>query len=517
MDNKQKLEDMAKSLCNNEKIVYAAQLTKYSDLNIRQDRLLVVSEQAVYVIKKTKIQRRIVYDKLEAISVSTISSEFLLHVKDEYDYRFLSYEHRQNIIESILKVYVGVRKLGDSYPVYQVPMINLNKVMTSHINAKMKKMVLPDKEFLNIMNLEKFKDQSSAETRRQTEIRKRTSVLFTAKKKDQQDLCIEDFELLKVLGKGAFGKVFLALKKDNKKLYAIKVLKKQEIIELNQLEHTLAEKLILTHVNHPFLVGLEFAFQTPQKLYFVMEFMRGGELFQHLRAEKAFPEERAKFYACCIVLGLGHLHNKNYIYRDLKLENLLLDENGYAKLADFGLAKFIKEEDKALTFCGTPEYLAPEVILGKGHNRPADWWSLGILIYEMIYGIPPFYSSSVQMMYKKAVTRDVVFKPGIDISDEGKDIIVKLLNKTPEKRLGSLADSLEVLSHPWFSSLNWTQINDKKVKAPFIPNCEGESYLNNFDEDFTKEKPRDSKIAVDMKVIKQFQKEFDEMNFNNTK
>lgn len=135
--------------------------------------------------------------------------------------------------------------------------------------------------------------------------------------------------------------------------------------------------------------------------------MRGGELFQHLRTYRKFSEQFAKFYAACVILGLGHLHAKNYIYRDLKLENILLDDLGYAKLTDFGLAKFLKSDEKAVTFCGTPEYLAPEVLLGKGHNRPADWWCLGILIYEMINGIPPFYSSNVQTMYKRIVKEPV--------------------------------------------------------------------------------------------------------------
>ena len=502
------------ALVNNEDVYLSCGVTKYNDLGFRQDRVVVVTENAIYNMKKKSIQRRIPLDKLEAISLSTMSSEFVFHVKNEYDYRLLSYERRQDIIETILRVICSVKNLSTSFPVYYVPMINLNGVMTSHSLYKQKKFVKPSKDYLVVMNLEKYQDNVKTDIERKTEMRKRTTLLFGKENEQTKDLCIEDFELMKVLGKGAFGKVMLAQKKDNKRIYAIKVLKKQQIVELDQLEHTKAEKLILQHVNHPFLVGLEYAFQTPEKLYFVMEFMQGGELFQHLRNKKRFDEEQAKFYAACITLGLGHLHNKNYIYRDLKLENLLLDEYGYAKLTDFGLAKFISSDEKALTFCGTPEYLSPEVIMGKGHNRPADWWSLGILIYEMLFGIPPFYSSNVQNMYRKAVKESVVFKPGIKISDNAKDIITKLLTKDQTKRLGSQADSLEVLSHPWFADLDWSKLLERKLKAPFVPEITGDAWLKNFDEEFTKEKARDSAIKMDINLLKGFQKEFEELNYN---
>lgn len=504
------------AVVNNETVYLSCTVTKYNDLGFRQERALVLTENAIYNFKRKVVQRRIPLEKLDTISLSTMSSEFVLHIKDEYDYRLLSYERRQEIVESILKVICNVKQMSTSFPVYYVPLINLNSIMTTHSLFKQKKIIRPGKSYLTIMNLEKFLDNVKVDTDRKTEMRKRTTVLFN-KESVEKELCIEDFELLKVLGKGAFGKVMLAQKKDSKKIYAIKVLKKQQIIEMDQLEHTKAEKTILQHVNHPFLVGLEYAFQTPEKLYFVMEFMQGGELFQHLRNQKRFSEEQAKFYAACITLGLGHLHNKDFIYRDLKLENLLLDEWGFAKLTDFGLAKFIKSDEKALTFCGTPEYLSPEVIMGKGHNRPSDWWSLGVLIYEMIFGIPPFYSSNVQNMYRKAVREDIVFKPGIKVSDNAKDIIKKLLIKDQNKRLGSQADSLEIISHPWFAEIDWSKLREHKLKPPFVPEVTGDAWLKNFDEEFTKEKVRDTVIRVDMNILKDFQKEFEELNYNKDK
>lgn len=508
------------SIFNREKIIFSSLLMKYNDENYRQERAFVLSENAMYNVKKTQVQRRIRYEDLESISTSISSSEFVLHIKNSYDYRFLSYDHRTEIIETILTILVNVKKLCTAFKIYEIDLINLNSVMTSKQMFKSKKIVRPPNKYAKIMDLDKYSEKVTQDNERTTNVRKRTTVLFK-KDKQEAEICIEDFELLKILGKGAFGKVILAQKKDNKKVYAIKVLNKKHIIDQDQLDHTKAEKMILTHVNHPFLVGLDYAFQTDEKLYFVLQFMKGGELFQHLRRQKKFPEPQAKFYAACITLGLGHLHNKNYIYRDLKLENLLLDEKGYAMLTDFGLAKFIKSDEKAMTFCGTPEYLSPEVILGKGHNRPADWWSLGILIYEMIFGIPPFYTSNMQAMYRRIIREEVIFKPGVTISAAGKDLILKLLEKNPDNRCGTIADSLEVMSHPWFTEIDFENLTSKKVKPPFAPDLQ--NWEKNFDKDFINEELRLSdsqknpENKIDMNLLKDFQKEFETLNFNKDK
>ena len=503
-------------IVNNEKIYFSAQLQKYNEFGFRQERTLAITSNAIYNIKKKGVQRRIPLEKLDAMSLSSMSSEFVLHVKGEYDYRFLSYDKREEIVEIVLRVVIQDRQLCTAFPIYFVPMVNLTEIMTTQNDLKNGKVVRPEKEYLKVMNLEKYKDSEKSEQKRKTELRKNTKTLY-AKKDKGKDVCIDDFELLKVLGRGAFGKVFLGQRKEDGKVFAIKSLRKQEILDNKQLEHTLTEKRILKELNHPFLVGLEYAFQTPEKIYFVMEFMKGGELYQYLMKLDKFKENQAKFYAACITLALGHLHNSDFIYRDLKLENILLDEKGYARLADFGLAKFLKNNEKAVTFCGTPEYLCPELLLEKGLNRMADWWSLGILIYEMLYGMPPFYSSNVQNMYKKIVRDDVNFRHGVKLSDEGKDLIKKLLCKNPNKRLGNQADSLEVLSHPWFSDLNWSMLQDKKIPPPIKPKCEGEDWMKNFDREFINEKVRDSDVKVNLEILRKFQKEFDEMNYNKDK
>lgn len=320
-----------------------------------------------------------------------------------------------------------------------------------------------------------------------------------------------------MLGRGAFGKVVLAQKRDNQRLYAIKILNKKELVDNAQVEHTLTEKTVLQHANHPFLVGLNYAFQTDNKLYFVLDFMKGGELYTHLKNARTFPEPQVRFYAACITLGLGHLHNKGYVYRDLKLENVLLNDQGYACLTDFGLSKFLDSDQKAITFCGTSEYVSPELILGKGLKFTADWWSLGVLTYEMLFGMPPFYSSNMQLMYRKIISDEVQFKGNVQASKEAKDFILKLLVKDSNKRLGAQGDSLEVLGHPWLAEYDIKKLLNKEVPAPFVPDTQ--NWERNFDEEFIQEKIRKSEVGQqltkeDAASLEKFREDFSKMNFN---
>lgn len=504
------------SLVNNEEVFFSTVITKFNDDGDRQERVLVITDQAIYNIKAKTIKRRVQLEKLEAITKSTNSAEFVLHFKGENDYRYSSYNRRNEIIEALLFVLIKVRKLAQAFKIYEVDYINLNIVMTTHKMLKNGQHKRPDESKAKIYDLDGYATDEKKETERKTDTRKRTSMLYSNKKHKDAFVCLDDFDLLKMLGKGAFGEVVLSQHKETGKLYAIKVLKKKAIVEMDQLEHTKTEQRILAHVNHPFLVGLDYAFQSESRLYFVMEFMRGGELFTHLRRLKRLSEAQTKFYAACIILGLGHLHNSNFVYRDLKLENLLLDDQGYAKLTDFGLAKFLSDDKKALTFCGTPEYLSPEVILGKGHNRNTDWWSLGILIYEMIFGIPPFYCQKQDDMFKKIVRENFVFKPGVQVTDECKDLITRLLDKNMNSRLGSKQDSLEILSHPWFRDIDVSLMLAKKLKAPFEPEVKGNLWEKNFDEEFTSEEVRMSDLnpkKVDVQALDGLQHEFAEMDF----
>jgi serum/glucocorticoid-regulated kinase 2 len=280
-------------------------------------------------------------------------------------------------------------------------------------------------------------------------------------------LKIEDFELLKLVGKGSFGRVMQVRKKDTNRIYALKTIRKAHIISRSEVAHTMAERSVLAQINNPFIVPLKFSFQSPEKLYFVLAFVNGGELFHHLQKEHRFDVNRSRFYTAELLCALECLHGFGVIYRDLKPENILLDYQGHIALCDFGLCKLdMKDEDQTNTFCGTPEYLAPELLKGRGYNKTVDWWTLGVLLYEMLTGLPPFYDENTNEMYRKILTEPLHF-PDI-VPPAAKDLLARLLDRDPEQRLGAKG-SAEIKAHPFFHAIDWRKLLQRKYEPAVKP------------------------------------------------
>ena len=296
-----------------------------------------------------------------------------------------------------------------------------------------------------------------------------------------------DFEVLRLLGKGTFGQVYQVKKKDTKRIYAMKILSKKVIVKKNEIAHTIGERniLVTTATNaSPFIIGLKFSFQTPADLYLVTDYMSGGELFWHLQKEGRFSEDRAKFYIAELILALEYLHDNDIVYRDLKPENILLDANGNIALCDFGLSK-ADLKDRTNTFCGTTEYLAPELLLDEtGYTKMVDFWSLGVLIFEMCCGWSPFFAEDNQKMYQKIAFGKVKFPRDV-LSPEGRSFVKGLLNRNPKHRLGAVDDGRELRAHPFFNDIDWEALKQKKIAPPFKPHLNSETDTSNFDPEFT--------------------------------
>ena len=303
---------------------------------------------------------------------------------------------------------------------------------------------------------------------------------------DKRKVTNEDFELLKVVGRGSFGKVMMVKKKDDGRIFAMKILKKEFVIGRRQVEHTKAEKNVLMKLNHPFIIKLYYAFQTADKLYMILDFVNGGELFHHLRSVGYFTEERAKYYAAEIALALIHIHSLGIIYRDLKPENLLLDYTGNIIITDFGLSKQLADGETTSTYCGTADYLAPEVITGEGHGAPVDWWSLGILIYEMVTGHTPFYDDDINVMYQRIKRSNPIFPK--NISYDCKSIIAALLEKNQDDRIVGE----DVIRHSWFSEIDFEKLERRELTPPWIPPVTNRMETSQIDEEFTAEPVADT-------------------------
>ncbi|KAM5181404.1 cAMP-dependent protein kinase catalytic subunit PRKX [Mantella aurantiaca] len=313
---------------------------------------------------------------------------------------------------------------------------------------------------------------------------------------------LDDFDTVATVGTGTFGRVHLVKEKTAKNYFALKVMSIPDVIRLKQEQHVHNEKSVLKEVNHPFLVRLFWTSHDDRFLYMLMEYVPGGELFSYLRNMGRFNNSTGLFYSSEIICAIEYLHSKEIVYRDLKPENILLDREGHIKLTDFGFAK--KLSDRTWTLCGTPEYLAPEVIQSKGHGRAVDWWALGILIFEMLSGFPPFFDDNPFGIYQKILAGKIDFPRHLDLYV--KDLIKKLLVVDRTRRLGNMKNGAEdVKRHRWFRSIDWDVVPQRKLKPPIMPKVSHEGDTSNFEaypeDDWNKAPPVPPK---DLEMFKNF-------------
>ncbi|OMJ68879.1 hypothetical protein SteCoe_33533 [Stentor coeruleus] len=274
-----------------------------------------------------------------------------------------------------------------------------------------------------------------------------------------------DFEILQVLGKGSFGEVFLVQKRDQKTLYAMKVLRKDKIMGQNLIKYAKTERNVLSYVKHPFIVGLNYSFQTPEKLFLILDYCPGGDLGFQISREKKFDEFRARIYICEVLLALEELHKRDIIFRDLKPDNIVLDEEGHAMLTDFGLSKEgVYDSCMARSFCGSVAYLAPEMIKRQGHGKAVDWYLLGVLLYEMLVGTPPYFSPNRDQLIQNIQSGKL--KLPASLSGETKNLLKELMQRDPNKRLGTKRDAEEVKEHRYFTGVNWEIVLRRELKPP---------------------------------------------------
>ncbi|XP_012526216.1 cAMP-dependent protein kinase catalytic subunit beta [Monomorium pharaonis] len=307
----------------------------------------------------------------------------------------------------------------------------------------------------------------------------------------------DDFERFRTVGTGAFGRVVLVKHKTTSTYHAMKILDKGKLVKMKQVDHTRNEKRILQCISFPFIVFMEFCFKDNSYVYMVLPFAQGGEMFTHLRRMGKFDESLARFYAAQVALALEYLHHCCLIYRDLKPENILIQNSGYIRMTDFGFCKMV--DSRTWTLCGTPEYLAPEVILSKGYGKAVDWWSFGVLIYEMNAGYPPFYGHDPMKIYERIVAGK--YKFAHHFGEELKDILTNVLQVDLTRRYGNLKDgSMDIKRHQWFQSIDWVEIYYQRVQPSFIPHCSNSGDTSNFD--------HYDEIPLDVSSFDQYGKEF---------
>ena len=495
------------NITREEEIQFSDKITKINNRGWKQERNIIITDKAIYNLKKLTLKRRIDLKTIIGITITKLTDEFVVHCSDiDYDYQYSS-KRRKTILEIIAKNYELINE--EELKVFELSVKSLSTFVTTKKEKEKQKNFtrMPNKNSINV------KDYLFGNPSLKQSIKKsKTKCSFK-----YVHVEYSDFEMVKVIGRGSVGKILLVKYKTTGDLYSIKSMRKDQILSESLIDNILDEKNILSEGQCEFLLTLSFFFQSPERIYLVTPFMKGGDLYHKLKTDGCLPEDLVRFYTAQIAIALQHLHEFGIAYRDLKPENILIDEDGYIKLCDFGASVHFQGTKKENSFAGSPEYAAPEMITHEGHTIMSDWWSFGILIYELLYGITPFFNKDKTRMYELIELGELKFPKTIQIgevtktlkvSDEAKSIISKLLVKNPGSRLGRTGLN-EIKSHPFFGNLNFDMVTNKKLKSPYKPTVPEDDLACNFDEEYTSMAIDESPVADWISDYQEWFNEFD--------
>ena len=503
-------EKSIKKILNNEIIYYSDKIKKTNDRGKVQERNIVLTDKAIYNFNNFTFRRRIPLSDLIAITVSSAFDEFIIHfAEDEYDYHYIT-PKKKKIIEIISECYY--KEKDDEFHLYVMP-TTLKEYITPKKDKK-KNLYFSKKPKSGQVDVHEYIFGTKRET---IPLVDRSTIFIEPNQFLNNSVDLSSFEILKTIGRGSNGKVLLAEYKKTNELYAIKVIRKDQILSEDIIDNILLEKQILSGSKNEFILNLTFFFQTPERLYFVTPFMRGGDLYNLLEKKRHLDENTVKFYSSQIAIALEYLHSQGIIYRDLKPENILIGEDGYIKLCDFGASVHTYRKNKEYVFAGSPLYASPEMINYNGHTIMSDWWSFGILIYELLYGVTPFYNHDKNTMFQLISSGEIYFPESkinedgiIDkfiVSSECKDLIMKLLTKE-ENRFGK-GGLEEIKKHSFFAALNFDFIRSKKFNALFKPHSHNKKDLSHFNEEYLEMDINESPVEEWINNYNDYFEEFD--------
>ena len=495
------------NLIQNETLYYSNKIQKINHYNISQERIIVLTNEALYNIQKKSLKRKMKYSEISGITFTKSSQEFVVHGKDEeYDYQFQAPD--KNILICLIAYFYEIQT-NSNLKLSEVPDKSLKNYVTQ--KKEKKKGVsfskMDENYLINTKSFIKENIRADKKLRQITKVnmsdsdeenpKKDNINVFFNKIEGVTNIRLEDFQIIKILGRGAYGKVYLVQYRPiNNTYFAMKSIKKEYLNDTNEINKYLVENPFLQYLDFKFLIGINMCFTTEERIYFIINFINGEDLLTSIRLNnKYFNEDQVRFYASIIGLTIDYLHNNGIVLKDLRLDNIIIDKDGYLKITSFKMCWLFTMKNELALMKETSEFLAPEVISSNICQKESDWWSYGIILYQLLFGIPPFYSNDDNKIREQIIKGELRFPKGCG-SKNAKDLIKLLLNKNSKQRLGSKNGFEDIRKHSFFANINFNDIINKKIEPDYKPAVGNILKTRENNVEFTYEDLINSKIIV---------------------